>query len=468
MGWIIFSIVLFLAYWFVGRPLLVKKPDMQKGATVVTSVVCTLMIVLGGWFGAMFYADPGYNYQVRTITGTIKATTTPGWQTKWFGTTYPWKKAMSVAHTDASNSDEATSSTLPPYTIRMLDRVDGLVEQTTRFRLPSDPETFLAMVAEYRTPANLLATELIPTVEQVITANSSLMGAEDYFNGKRNDFQMDFVTQMREGIFMVNRKEVTTTSSTVQKSEADASAKGGKQSNYGDQQQTRFVVEKMLNPDGSFRVNKHNYHNFGITVVDAKITDFDPNADFKTRMKDQQKASADRAIAREQKIEEEEKRQLAVVRSQREQAEEQGKVLKAQIKVTTEAETDKKLALITANKLLEQAEIEKQAAQIQLDRDKLVAQSKNVLADADKYEREARIAGDGALEQKLAAWVEAQKVWADASAKRAVPTNVTVLGGGAGASNGVPTGANTEMQTLTQLMSVSLAKQLNVDVNVTK
>jgi uncharacterized membrane protein YqiK len=154
------------------------------------------------------------------------------------------------------------------------------------------------------------------------------------------------------------------------------------------------------------------------------------------------------------------------VRGDREIAEEQAKVKKAQIKRTTEAETEKALALIEAERVKEQAEIQREAAAIQLERDRLIAQSKEVLADADKYEREARIEGDGALQQKLDAWVRAQEVWAEASAKRAVPTNVTVLGGGNGGGD-VPTGANTEMQTLNQLMSLNLARQLNVDTTIT-
>jgi regulator of protease activity HflC (stomatin/prohibitin superfamily) len=323
------------------------------------------------------------------------------------------------------------------------------------------------MAAEYRTPENLLTTELVPTVRQVITASSSLMSAEDYFNGKRNDFQMDFDYQMREGIFLVNRQEITSRSSSSNKGTADASLENGLQEDYGDQQQTRFVVTKQTNRDGTYKTRAHNYKRFGISVVDAKIADFEPNLAFQRRMEQQQQASADRSIAREQRIQEEEQKELVIVRGEREIAEEQARMLKDQIKRTTVAETDKALALIAANKQLEQAEIDKATVAIQLDRDKLIAQSKTVLADADKYEREARIAGDGALEQKLDAIVKMTKYWSEAAAKRPVPTNVTVLGGRAGGGD-VTTGGNTEMQALSQLMTLTLAKQLEVDVSVAK
>jgi regulator of protease activity HflC (stomatin/prohibitin superfamily) len=462
---IILGLIILVGYFAIGRRFLPES--VRSGASALVGILGFAMVLGGGWTGAFFYADPGYNYQVRLITGEVVGYNSPGWKLKLFGTVVPWRKAMSVAHTVRvdEEGEESSASILPPHTIRMLDRVDGKVKQTTRFRLPDDPETFLALAEEYRTPDNLLRTELIPTVEQVITASSSLMSAEDYFNGKRNDFQLDYDYQMRNGIFIVQREEIRADASTPRTASADAS-KGTDQEEYGDQEQTYFRVTKLMNEDGSFKTRSHNYQRFGIQVVDAKITDFTPNHAFIQRMEMQQKASADRSVAREQRIQEEEQKQLAIVRGDREIAEEQAKVKKAQIKRTTEAETEKALALIEAERVKEQAEIQREAAAIQLERDRLIAQSKEVLADADKYEREARIEGDGALQQKLDAWVRAQEVWAEASAKRAVPTNVTVLGGGNGGGD-VPTGANTEMQTLNQLMSLNLARQLNVDTTIT-
>ena len=305
---IVLGCTILLAYFVLLRR--ITPEEHRSRVTPFVSVIGAFLIALGAWTGAMFYADPGYLYQVRTITGEVIGYNEPGWKYKGFGNEYPWKKAMSVAHTkDVDNGEEMTSSSLLPQSIRMLDRVDGLIQQTTRFRLPEDVPTFLEMASEYRTPDNLLRTELVPTVQQVITASSSLMSAEDYFNGKRNDFQMDFDYQMREGIFLVDRQEFISNSKTRQKSTADAS-KGTDQEDYGDQQQTRFNVLKLTNEDGTYKTRAHNYKNFGITVVDAKITDFEPNEAFKRRMEQQQQASADRSIAREQRIQEEEQKQL--------------------------------------------------------------------------------------------------------------------------------------------------------------
>jgi hypothetical protein len=67
---------------------------------------------------------------------------------------------------------------------------------------------------------------------------------------------------------------------------------------------------------------------------------------------------------------------------------------------------------------------------------------------------------DNALAQKLKAEVEIQKLWADAYAKRAVPTNVF----GAGADT--PTGGDGESKAFMQLLTLDAAKRLNYDRNL--
>lgn len=458
---LILGIVGASVFYLIGKPI-IKGGTLEKPITIFAYAILGIMSIYGGWNGVMFYAEPAYNYEVRQITGNIKGYTEPGWQVRLFGTVKPWKKAMSVSHGPIDQLDTSlnVSAQLAAARIRMLDRVDGDLYQTTRFRLPADESTFLMMAAEYRTPENLLRTELIPAVEQIITATSSLMSAEEYFNGKRNEFQIDFEDQMRNGAFVIRLDEQKISAPTQRLGTADASL--ANQERYEEQQQTRFKVEKLKDPETrQYLRSKHNYSKFGISVVTAKATNFMPNAEFETRMRDQQQAAADRMIARETRIQEEEQKQLAIVRGQRQIAEEEAKVQKAQIKQTTEAETAKSLALINSNKELEQAEIQRSTAAIILERDRLTAQSIEVLAAADQYEREARIAGDNALEQRLNAEVAIQELWADAFAKRQVPSQVTVLGGDS--SGTVPTGSNTELKQMMQMMTMQMAERLNYE-----
>ena len=118
------------------------------------------------------------------------------------------------------------------------------------------------------------------------------------------------------------------------------------------------------------------------------------------------------------------------------------------------------MALIEAERVREEAEIAKQTAAINLDRARIDAEAVTVAADAEAYAKEAILAADGALAQKLAAWTEAQKVWADAAARINVPA--TVIGGESGtAGNALGT-----VDTFMQMLMIKTAKDLQVDPTV--
>ena len=89
-----------------------------------------------------------------------------------------------------------------------------------------------------------------------------------------------------------------------------------------------------------------------------------PNAKFVGRMEQKQEASAMRAIAREQKVQEEEQRLLAIARGDREVAERQAAMKVEQVEATTKAETRKKETLIEAERRKQEAEIQEETSKI--------------------------------------------------------------------------------------------------------
>lgn len=338
-----------------------------------------------------------------------------------------------------------------------LDQVDADAEATARFSIPTDPESFLKLAHEYRSPENLLRTALIPAFKETLQATASLMSAENYYSGGRTEFNSEFEVQMANGIYIVRREEEIIKSNKKAKSSANA-ALGEEQEEYGDETKTVMVVKKVLDENGQPRRKIQRFVNFGVSVVDARVTDMRPNNKFVERMQLKQKASADRAIAREQRIQEEEQRLLAIAKGEREVAERQAQAKVEQIQRTTEAQTEKQLAITTAEKLKAQALIEKETSEIQLEKSKIESQTMRTLADAEAYQKEVILKADNALAQKLDAEVKIQQLWADAYAKRAVPTNV--FGGGAG---GTPVGSDGEVRAFMQMLTLDAAKRLNYE-----
>ncbi len=419
---------------------------------------------------SIFYAEPGYIYHVRTLMGNEEVVTEVGYKFYPFGRYNSWKRAMTVqAHSGsgsnairAEKDSDNTSASLPPMSIMFLDQVDAHAEATVRFSIPSDKESFLKLAHEYRSPENLLRTSLMPAFKETLQANASLMTAEEYYAGGRTEFNSEFENQMNSGIFLVKREEIQVKSSRAPKASANASL-GTEQEAYGEDSKTVFVVKKVLDQDGQPKRKSQRFTEFGITVVSALVTDMRPNQKFVERMQLKQQASADRAIAREQRVQEEEQRLLAIARGEREVAERQAQAKVEQIQKTTEAETDKQLAITRAEKFKAEAAIAKDTAQINYEKAKIEAETKRTLAEAEAYQKEVILKADNALAQKLDAEIQIQKLWATAFAQRKVPT--TVFGGG---SSGTPVGSDAEVKAFMQMLTLDAAKRLNYDRNVEK
>ena len=441
---------------------------MANNAFPVPNLVSLVLITavfafttLGLFNKVFFYAEPGYQYHVRTIFGEEKAVNDVGYNLYSFGRYNAWKKAMTVQASNVSPSvsaeseSEDTSANLDAQTLIFLDQVDAEVTATVRFRLPADEESFLAMAREYRSPENLLRTSLIPAFRETLQANASLMSAEEYFTGGRTAFNREFEDQMQNGVYVVKRIESTrdTQAATAARASANASDPNNAET-FEDDDQVILIVEKQLDSQGQPLRKSQAFLTWGIQVIEGRVTGVEPNAAFVERMAQRQQASADRSIARERRIQEEEERLLAIARADRNIAERQGEAKVDQIDRTTKQETIKQIAVTKATQVKEEAAIQKETAIIKLERAKIDAQAVQVAADAESYRKRVVLHADNALAQKLEAEIEIQKVWAAAYAVRPVPQ--TVFGSG-----GSQTGSIDEVQRFLQLKTVEAASNLN-------
>lgn len=91
------------------------------------------------------------------------------------------------------------------------------------------------------------------------------------------------------------------------------------------------------------------------------------------------------------------------------------------------------------------------------------AETVRTLAEAEAYQKKVILQADNALAQKLDAEVKIQQLWADAFARRQVPTYV--FGGG---ESGVPTGSDAEAKVFMQMLTLDAAKRLSYDRELNK
>lgn len=443
--------------------------DLPSWALPAVSAIAVLGLGAALFDQIFFYAEPGYIYHVRTITGDEKVVSDVGFNAHLFGRYNAWKRAMTVqavagSRNDALNAEHestSTSASLPPLNIMFLDQVDANAQATARFAIPTDSESFLHMAHEYRSPENLLRTALIPAFKETLQATGSLMSAESYYSGGRTEFNSEFENQMASGIYIVRREEVVERSSRRTTGSANA-ALGAKQEEYGDEIKVAFRVRKVLGEDGLPIRKLQKFTDYGLAVIEARVTDMRPNQKFVERMQLKQKASADRAIAREQRIQEEEQRLLAIAKGEREVAERQAQAKVTQIQRTTEAQTEKQLAITKAEKLRDEATIARETATINLEKARTEAETKRTLAEATAYQKRVILKADNALAQKLDAEIKIHELWSAAYAQRKVPANVF----GAGGQSGVPVGSDGEVKAFMQLLTLDAAKRLHYERRV--
>jgi uncharacterized membrane protein YqiK len=221
-------------------------------------------------------------------------------------------------------------------------------------------------------------------------------------------------------------------------------------------------MEKVTDANGNDIRIPHDFTEIGVTVASAILENLDPDDKYEEQINDRKAAASRRVVAREQRLEQEEQRLLAIQQGETDIAKRQAAAKVEQIEQTTNAETKKQLALIEAGRMKEEAEIARQTSEINLEKARIDAQAVTVAADAEAYAKQAILEADGALAQKLAAWTEAQKVWADAASKINVPA--TVIAGGA--ADGTAGNALGTVDQFMQMMMIKTAKDLQVDPTV--
>lgn len=437
----------------------------------VRSIIAGALGILGVVFmggGAVGYNDAGFCQHTRTIFGNETSTCETGWYFAGWGTSTAWPHYITVAHTlDATGESAGTAfqgSIAEPYRVRLADNWTGDVTQTTRFGIPQDEPQFLDMARTFRTPERLINTTLKPAVTASLDSVSNMFTMEEYYSGgKRDQFKSEFKDAIEKGRARVRQVSLNQAGGVVPSRAAPSNSDVAQDtSEVGDTEVRRIMIEKITDSSGNDIREPHDFTEIGVTVASAILENLDPDDKYEEQINDRKSAASRRVVAREQRLEQEEQRLLAIQSGETDIAKRQAAAKVEQIEQTTNAETAKKLALIEAERVREEAEIARQTAAINLERARIDAEAVTVAADAEAYAKEAILTADGALAQKLEAWVQAQRVWADAASKINVPATV-IAGGGDGGTAGSALGTVDQFM---QMLMVKTARDLQVDPTI--
>ena len=452
-------VVLAIALKFITLP-----SGWISSTKIILVPVMALSGILIGGLGAISYNDAGYCQHVRTIFGNETSTCDTGWYFSGWGSSTAWPYFITVAHT--LEPDAEGSAISGPYNVRMSDNWTGDVYQTTRFGIPQDQEQFLKMARDFRSPERLITTTLRPSVTAAIDTVANMFTMEQYFSGQmRDQFKIEFKDTLMKGQPKVQLvpKVIDALNADPSGAAASDTANAADTSDVGATTVTIMVAEKVLDTTGKEIRTVPEYLQYGILVSQSILEKIEADPAFEEQQKKRKDAVSRRVIAKEQRLEQEEQRLLRIAEGDTEIAKRQAEAKTEQIQQTTEAETEKKLAITAAERVREEARVAKETAGINLERARIDAETVRVAADAAAYEKRVILEADGALAQKLAAWTEAQTVWADAASKINVPSTVIAGGNGSGNSGS----ALGTVESFMNMLMVKTAKDLSVDTTIT-
>lgn len=350
-------------------------------------------------------------------TGTMTAYTTPGMFIQGFGDVFRYR-ASDIFYF-SKHENEGTDESIE---VRFNDGATARVSGNVRIELPADPQKLLDIHSKFRSYNALIQDTIEQVVSESVILTSALMSAEESYTTKRAEFSQMADDQVKNGVYLTEADTVET-----------------KDSKTGEVTKKQ-IVRVQKNDDGSIDRKPSVLSQYGIRVTQfvIKEIDYEEGVDQQINTKQQAlmktvsaKAEAEKAQQDRLTAEEVGKKDVAVARYQQ--------------------EVEKAKAITAAEKELEVARLGKIKAEFQ-------KQTKILEAEGEGEYRRKIMVADGALAQKLAAYVETQKLWAEAFANVKQPIVPSVsMGGGNGTTNNAATN-------LMELLGIKAARDLALDV----
>ncbi|MEO0528502.1 MAG: cell envelope integrity protein TolA [Bacteroidota bacterium] len=387
--------------------------------------------------GTLFYAEPGTAYAVQYPWGGQKAVFRQGIHTKMWGRLIPIQFELPIKYVipdqqgELGEQSEYANVDIAKYWA-FSDAVKARIATSVVISINTENETqFLSVADRNKTEQNMIRSRIIPNIDQSIKNTCKLMDAQDYISGQASDFDRYFKDQLENGMYVLeeymtnDNKEIIGDSTTVR----TIVNKERKQKRY------RIKVR-----DGKpVREEGNSLKGYGLTVVQAVVTEIDWEETFDNRLQLQKEEVAQTQLEKQQAEREFYRAQKEKARGEAEKAAERARLEKEQIQKTIAAETEAKVAEFNLVKEKKQFEVEK-----------FKALSKKVAADAESYQN-AKLVNAGLTPQERAQWDYKTAVGVARELKELSLPEIFIEGN---------TGSNADNNLLQSLIGADLAKKM--------
>jgi len=408
---------------------LISKKVIALGVLFVVFLILFLVVNPFSW------NDAGNRTVVERTTGEQIVQFAPGiFYAGFFAKEKEWPNQISVTYQEGAPKLELEDNGVEvgQIMIRFSDATTANVKGITQFILPADEKEMIAIHNTHRTPESLVLKRLAPYTKECLQSSAQLMSSEKHYGGGRAQMAQDFMDQLKEGVYLLMTEENVVYDSL----------EGEKKRIY----QTEMQLDKKT---GLPKRKLSSIKEYGITVADAAITDVDYEEKVDDKLIKIIDAVTKSSISKQELMTAQQQTLTAKAKGEQALVEIEYQQKQEQTRQVVEAETKVKVA-----------EQDKLQQKIAYEGAILEAKKIKELADAEAYARARLMKADGALEKKLNAQIEIQKVWADAFSKYQGAIVPQFQTGGAGASNGA--------LNFMDIMTAKTARDFALDLKVNK
>lgn len=405
-----------------------KKQNMKNFKLIVGGVIGIVALILFSIINPFSWNDAGNRTVVERTDGTQIVQFQPGiFYAGFFSKEAEWPNQISVLYNDSLPDYDMQDNGIEigKIDVRFNDATTAKVSGIVQYILPADDKEMILLHNTHRTPQSLVSKRLAPYTKECLQSSAQLMSSEKHYGGGRAQMSQDFLNQLREGVYLL---------ATTERFVYDSLEKERK----------RAYETAILLENGAPKRKISSLKEYGISVADGGITDVDYATQVDIKLAKIIDAATKSAISKQELMTAQQQALTAKAQGEKELVDIEYATKKDQTKQVVEAQT--KVAVAEQDKL--QQRIQAEAAELE-------ARKIKILADADAYKKRTTIQANGALEQKLEAYVETQKAWAEAFSKYSGNVVPQVQTGGAQGNGAV---------NFMELMGIKAAKDLSIDL----
>ena len=398
----------------------------SMGGTVrglIALAVCGLLVIT--CFQLFEQMDASEMMVVQSPMGSLSVYTDAGIKWQGFGKVTFYRKRSQFSFSAKKDVGSKDDQSLP---VMFNDGGSAHLSGVISWEMPMATEKVIKIHTLYGSQAAVEQQLIRPSIERALYLTGPLMSSAEAYSARKPDLLRFFEDQARNGVYQME---------TISQKQPDP---------ITGIEKTVQVVRIAMDEKGlPMRQSSSQIAEFGIVLLSPSIDSVRFEEKVQNQIAQQQANYMQIQTAKSQALQAEQ----AAITAQKNGEAEASKAKWAQ-------EVEKATAVTAAEKERDVAKLNVQTAEMNKQRQILDGQG-------EATKRQLVMAADGALDKKLAAYVETQRIWADAFAKHANPlVPSVVMGSGA---NGQPINAATQFM---EMMNVKAAKELAVNPNASK